>query len=184
MVPPAVRQSPEQLIISLVSQLPWEKQQVFDALSHHARPEAIGDAIPLAKFETNSMNAGDSVGIFPTIARINHACSSVFNAAYSWRTDTEEIGKSLLYSGVSLFLTSTSCILVQRYTQRGRNSHCVYRHKETTQRETSVPQRILQFRLYMRSLLSTSRAVKRVGRTTRQNGFITRAPRDMGSKIY
>lgn len=90
LVPPTVRQSPEQLIIALVSQLPLEKQQVFDALSHHARPDAVGDALPLAKFETNSMNAGESVGIFPTIARINHGCSSAFNAAYSWREDTKE----------------------------------------------------------------------------------------------
>jgi len=36
-------------------------------------------------FQTNAVAAGDGVGIFPTMARINHGCSSAFNAVYTWR---------------------------------------------------------------------------------------------------
>ena len=41
--------------------------------------------LQLAIFETNSVAAGSSVGLFPTMARLNHGCSGAFNSVYSWR---------------------------------------------------------------------------------------------------
>ena len=39
----------------------------------------------LAIFQTNGIQAGDEIGLFPRTARLNHGCSSAFNAVYSWR---------------------------------------------------------------------------------------------------
>ena len=39
----------------------------------------------LAIFQTNGIQAGDKIGLFPRTARLNHGCSSAFNAIYSWR---------------------------------------------------------------------------------------------------
>ena len=42
--------------------------------------------LQLAIFETNAVAAGGSnVGLFPTMARLNHGCSGAFNSVYSWR---------------------------------------------------------------------------------------------------
>jgi len=35
--------------------------------------------------------AGENVGIFPRMARLNHGCSSAFNAVYSWREKEEAL---------------------------------------------------------------------------------------------
>jgi hypothetical protein len=47
----------------------------------------------LAKAQTNAIAAGDMVGIFPKTARLNHGCSSAFNAAYNWDEGAQELGK-------------------------------------------------------------------------------------------
>lgn len=91
-VPPRTKQSPKDLIISLVSQLSPKQRDQFNALSHHAHPTAKDDEIPLAKFETNAISAGDNLGIFPRTSRLNHGCSSAFNVAYSWRNDEQVLG--------------------------------------------------------------------------------------------
>ena len=39
----------------------------------------------LAITQTNGIAVGQGVGVFPTISRLNHGCSSAFNAVYSWR---------------------------------------------------------------------------------------------------
>lgn len=49
----------------------------------------------MAIFETNSVAAGNGVGIFPRMARINHACAKAFNSVYSWR---EEEGALHIYA--------------------------------------------------------------------------------------
>lgn len=41
--------------------------------------------LQLAIFETNAVSAGSNVGLFPTMARLNHGCSGAFNSVYSWR---------------------------------------------------------------------------------------------------
>ncbi|PVF95147.1 SET domain-containing protein, partial [Serendipita vermifera] len=91
LVPPAIRQSPEDLILSLVSQLSQEKRDQFYSLSYHSKPHSTGSEVPLAIFETNAISAGDKVGIFPRTARLNHGCSFAFNAAYNWRDSEQEL---------------------------------------------------------------------------------------------
>jgi hypothetical protein len=93
-VPPKINQSPKDLILSLVSQLSPIQRDQFNALSHHAHATAKDDEIPLAKFETNAISAGDKLGIFPKTSRLNHGCSSAFNVAYSWRNDEQVLGMS------------------------------------------------------------------------------------------
>lgn len=51
----------------------------------HLNPEDHPEEVALAIFQTNAVSAGDAVGIFPRMARLNHGCSSAFNAVYSWR---------------------------------------------------------------------------------------------------
>lgn len=41
--------------------------------------------VALAIFQTNAVATGDAVGLFPTMARLNHGCSSAFNVVYTWR---------------------------------------------------------------------------------------------------
>ena len=42
--------------------------------------------VAFAITQTNGIAAGvGDVGVFPTISRMNHGCSSAFNAVYSWR---------------------------------------------------------------------------------------------------
>ena len=43
------------------------------------------DEVALAIFQTNAVAAGNDVGIFPRMARLNHGCSSAFNVVYTWR---------------------------------------------------------------------------------------------------
>ena len=46
---------------------------------------AHNDAVALAIFQTNAVAAGDTAGLFPTMARLNHGCAGAFNAVYNWR---------------------------------------------------------------------------------------------------
>ena len=50
-------------------------------------PEEHAKQLPLAIFQTNAVAAGQGVGLFPRMARLNHACSHAFNSIYSWRDD-------------------------------------------------------------------------------------------------
>jgi hypothetical protein len=47
--------------------------------------EELAPQVALAIFQTNAVSAGEAVGLFPRMARLNHGCSSAFNAVYSWR---------------------------------------------------------------------------------------------------
>jgi hypothetical protein len=48
-------------------------------------PEEFSKQLQLAIFQTNAVAAGTNVGLFPTMARLNHGCSGAFNSVYSWR---------------------------------------------------------------------------------------------------
>ena len=78
------------LIANLLDQLSQAERDSFYNLSHVGLPEDLPPAertarLPLAIFETNAVAAGDGVGIFHRMARLNHGCSRAFNVVYSWR---------------------------------------------------------------------------------------------------
>ena len=85
-----VRTSPSQLILESVQQLSPDQRASFYNLSHvnlpsNIPPEEFSKVHPLAIFQTNAVAAGSNVGLFPTMARLNHGCSGAFNSVYSWR---------------------------------------------------------------------------------------------------
>jgi hypothetical protein len=82
----AVETSPSQLISDLVQQLSPDQIASFHNLSHVELPGNISpEQRQLAIFQTNAVGAGSNVGLFPTMARLNHGCSGAFNSVYSWR---------------------------------------------------------------------------------------------------
>uniref|UniRef100_A0A8H8CH42 SET domain-containing protein n=1 Tax=Psilocybe cubensis TaxID=181762 RepID=A0A8H8CH42_PSICU len=74
-----------------VSDIPGKGKGVLAARDiKNLDPKEHVDRLALAIFETNAVSAGkDTVGIFPTMARLNHGCSSAFNVVYSWRNEHE-----------------------------------------------------------------------------------------------
>jgi SET domain len=85
-----VKTSPSQLILDSVQQLSPEQVSSFYNLSHvnlpvNLSPEELSELLPLAIFQTNAVAAGSNVGLFPTMARLNHGCSGAFNSVYTWR---------------------------------------------------------------------------------------------------
>ena len=79
-------------VYSRLQALSAEDQILFLNLSYVHLPENIGKErlpgeIALAIFQTNAVAAGSDVGIFPTMARINHGCASAFNVVYHWREE-------------------------------------------------------------------------------------------------
>jgi len=90
LVPQQITGSPSQLILGLVQRLSPEQADSFYNLSHvnlpqDLSPEESTEHLPLAIFQTNAVAAGLNVGLFPTMARLNHGCSYAFNSVYSWR---------------------------------------------------------------------------------------------------
>ncbi|KAF8918868.1 hypothetical protein CPB85DRAFT_1279125, partial [Mucidula mucida] len=57
----------------------------------HLVPEEHPTEVGLAIIQTNAVAAGDGIGLFPRMARLNHGCSSAFNAVYSWRATEGDI---------------------------------------------------------------------------------------------
>lgn len=89
-VPHHVTSSPSALISRLLDQASPSGREAFLNLSYvnfpeHLNPDNHPDEVALAIFETNAVAAGNDVGIFPRMARLNHGCSSAFNVVYSWR---------------------------------------------------------------------------------------------------
>jgi|SRR5712671_1691653 len=85
----AATTSPSQLILDSVQQLSPGQVASFYNLSHvnlpeNRSPEEMSKQLPLAIFQTNAVAAGSNVGLFPTMARLNHGCSGAFNSVYSW----------------------------------------------------------------------------------------------------
>ncbi|TFK40697.1 hypothetical protein BDQ12DRAFT_601150, partial [Crucibulum laeve] len=89
-VPPQTTSSPSAFIARSVSQLTRRQQDAFLNLSYvnfpkYLDPKRHPDEVALAIFQTNAVSAGEGVGIFPRMARLNHGCSSAFNVVYTWR---------------------------------------------------------------------------------------------------
>lgn len=77
-------------------QLSPEEQDAFFNLSYvnfpaHLDPEEHIEEVALAIFQTNAVQAGEDVGIFPRMARLNHGCSSAFNVVYMWRSEEHQL---------------------------------------------------------------------------------------------
>lgn len=86
----------------------------------HLNPHNSPDEVALAIFQTNAVSAGQNVGIFPRMARLNHGCSSAFNVVYTWRED--EGGylivhalKNIPKGRVSIFLESDYLVFIEKY---------------------------------------------------------------------
>lgn len=95
-VPYSTSDSPTTLISRHVQSLNDVDYHAFFNLSYvnfpkNMDPEAHRDEVALAIFQTNAVAAGEGVGIFPRMARLNHGCSSAFNVVYSWRQAEDEI---------------------------------------------------------------------------------------------
>ncbi|KAJ7202814.1 hypothetical protein GGX14DRAFT_462418 [Mycena pura] len=89
-VPPSITESPTALISRLLYKVGPLERDAFLNLSYvhfpeGMDPEAHPEEVALAIFQTNAVAAGDGVGIFPRMARLNHGCSSAFNVVYTWR---------------------------------------------------------------------------------------------------
>ncbi|KAJ6512016.1 hypothetical protein C8R47DRAFT_1093165 [Mycena vitilis] len=95
-VPPSVHGSPVALVWRLLHEAPPAGRAAFGNLSYvhfpeGMDPEAHPEEIALAIFQTNAVAAGDRVGIFPRMARLNHGCSSAFNVVYTWREREQQL---------------------------------------------------------------------------------------------
>ena len=86
-------QSPTALIYEALGTLNESQIEMFSDLSYippegdFETGEEYAYQIPLAIVQTNAVTAGEGVGVFPHMARLNHGCSSAFSAVYSWRED-------------------------------------------------------------------------------------------------
>jgi hypothetical protein len=85
-----VNSSPSALIASELQNLLQHEREAFLNLSYVHFPKGLDpnehpEEVALAIFQTNAVSAGEGVGIFPRMARLNHGCSSAFNVVYSWR---------------------------------------------------------------------------------------------------
>jgi hypothetical protein len=78
-----------ELIETAISKLSEQDRKKFDSLSFQTAPNSTGAEQNYARFVTNSFSAGESNGLFSLLARLNHGCSSSFNAAYHWRDDAK-----------------------------------------------------------------------------------------------
>jgi hypothetical protein len=92
----AASSSPTALIAGYLAKLNKEQQAAFFNLSYvhfpqYLDPDKNRDEVALAIFQTNSVAAGDGPGIFPRMARLNHGCSSAFNAVYMWRENEKAL---------------------------------------------------------------------------------------------
>ena len=88
----AVSSSPSVFIAGSLAKLSGKEQEAFFNLSYvnfpqHLDPDEHPNEVGLGIFQKNTVAAGDGVGvgIFLTMARINHGCSSAFDAVYTWR---------------------------------------------------------------------------------------------------
>ncbi|KAF5362840.1 hypothetical protein D9758_007114 [Tetrapyrgos nigripes] len=89
-VPPQISVSPTTLIAQNLQRLSPAGYESFFNLSYVHLPENVDpdvdiNEVALAIFQTNAVSAGNDVGIFPRMARLNHGCSSAFNSVYMWR---------------------------------------------------------------------------------------------------
>lgn len=101
-----VQGDPVDYIHSRWNALDSSQRAVFDALSYtelnlnpaglHLVATARERRRPFAVFATNAVGAGTAhVGLFPRMARLNHACGASFNAVYAWQ---EEAGMLVVHA--------------------------------------------------------------------------------------
>jgi len=95
-VPLSIKSSPLDLIAGQLKKLGRKEREAFLSLSYvnfpsHLDPRVHHEEVALAIFTTNTVAAGENVGIFPRMARLNHGCSSAFNVVYSWREKEEAL---------------------------------------------------------------------------------------------
>ncbi|KAI0345732.1 hypothetical protein BDW22DRAFT_908849 [Trametopsis cervina] len=90
--------SPGAYILHLLAALTPDQQASFYDLSYVNMPQNVvlgtpeyNDELALAIVQTNAVAAAGGTGIFPRMARLNHACSSAFNSVYSYREDENAI---------------------------------------------------------------------------------------------
>jgi hypothetical protein len=79
-----------QAVLASVEKLSPPARTAFYALAHQLPADAAPAAAQLALsiVQTNGVAAGPhAVGVFPRMARLNHACAGAFNAVYAWRAD-------------------------------------------------------------------------------------------------
>lgn len=90
-----VKSSPTALLNGLTAELSDTERWAFFNLSYVSDKDIVPpDELALAIFSTNAISAGqDGVGIFPQTARLNHGCSSAFNAVYHWRDNEKRLGE-------------------------------------------------------------------------------------------
>jgi hypothetical protein len=83
-----------------------------------ANDEATMDKLGII-FRNNAYNSGDSIGLFPKIARINHSCRP--NASYYW---SDKVNKRIVYTtrrikkGEEIFVSYISLLLTQQDRQK------------------------------------------------------------------
>jgi hypothetical protein len=82
---------PAAIVQSALSKLSPDRFSSFHNLSYIEPPGGFdpddehAPQVALAIFQTNAVVAGEAVGLFPRMARLNHGCAGAFNAVYSWR---------------------------------------------------------------------------------------------------
>jgi len=83
----------------ILSNLAKSEQAALFDLSYVGLPPNLSKDDPdydaqvaLAITQTNGIAAGvRGVGVFPNVSRMNHGCSSAFNAVYSWREKEQKL---------------------------------------------------------------------------------------------
>jgi len=91
LVPRQTQESPTALIYEKLRILDKEQLASFYGLSYiepaekYDSKEEHASNVALSIFQTNAVSAGEAVGLFPQMARLNHGCSSAFHAVYTWR---------------------------------------------------------------------------------------------------
>jgi hypothetical protein len=89
-LPSSIQSSPQALISSQLASLTPAERAQFYGLSF--LPVQKDEDIPLSIFQTNAVAAAPgTIGLFPTFARLNHACAGSFNVVYSYREKEEQI---------------------------------------------------------------------------------------------
>ena len=83
-------------MLGQLKKLGRKEREAFLSLSYvnfprRLDPRVYPEEVALAIFTTNAVAAGEKVGIFPRMARLNHGCSSAFNVVYSWREKEEAL---------------------------------------------------------------------------------------------
>jgi hypothetical protein len=90
---------PAELMGKTLTILSKSEQAVLFNLSYVRLPPNLSKDDPdydaqvaLAITQTNGIAAGvRGVGVFPNVSRMNHGCSSAFNAVYSWREKEQKM---------------------------------------------------------------------------------------------